>query len=289
MPRLRRPSGADVKLRRIPPDGGSETLTVPAHGELDTGTCHAIFRQASRFIAEEELRALLLRLKRLPQRPIMRVRLDGVEDLHVPRAPAKVTRERLSNLVAARARVALEEGQRSQQHPRGAEPALDGAVPDERLLERVEPAFALEAADGADRSPAHRGRQHEAARHRPAVEQHRARAADALAAALLDVEDPERVTQHLEQRLAGPHIHLARSPVDHYRRGPRRPPPPAPPGGLRRRSRRPGGGLPRGRGPPPSNGAAPRAARPPPRPPPAGGARPPGAPPPGRAPPPHPR
>ena len=76
MPRLRRLSGADaiailnrfgfavhsrrgshVKLRRIPPDGGSQTLTVPAHGELDTGTCHAIFRQASRFIAEEELRA----------------------------------------------------------------------------------------------------------------------------------------------------------------------------------------------------------------------------------------
>src|SRR2546428_11089399 len=265
MPRLRRPSGADVKLRRIPPDGGSQTLTVPAHGELDTGTCHAIFRQASRFIAEEELRALLLRLKRLPQRPIMRVRLDGVEDLHVPRAPAKVTRERLSNLVAARARVALEEGEHGQQHPRGAEPALDGAVRDERLLERMEPAFALEAADGADRSPAHRGRQHEAARHRPAVEQHRARAADAFAAALLDVEDPERVAQHLEQRLAGPNVHLTLSPVDHYRRGPRRPPPPAPPGGLRRRSGRPDRGLPRVPGPPPPNRAAPSAAGPPPR------------------------
>jgi predicted RNA binding protein YcfA (HicA-like mRNA interferase family) len=67
MPRLRRLSGADViailnrfgfaVLRRILPDGASQTLTVPAHGELDTGTCHAIFRQASRFIADEELRA----------------------------------------------------------------------------------------------------------------------------------------------------------------------------------------------------------------------------------------
>src|SRR3989454_7243916 len=183
----------------------------------------------------------------------MRVRLDGVEDLHVPRAPAKVTRERPPNLVAARARVALEEGEHGQQHPRGAEPARDRAVPDERLLERMEPAVALEAADGADRSPAHRGRKHEAARHRPAVEQHRARATDAFAAALLDVEDPERIAQHLEQRLAGPNVHLTLSPVDHYRRGPPRPPPRPPPGGLRRRKRPPDGGLPTGSGPPPSN------------------------------------
>src|SRR2546426_813582 len=150
--------------------------------------------------------------------------------------------------VAHRARVALEESQRSEQHPRGAEPTLDGAVPDERLLERMERPVALEPADGADRPPAHRGRQHEAARHRPAVEQHRARAADALAAALLDVEDPERIAQHLEQRLAGPNVHLPRAPVDHHRRG--APPPPPRAGGAP-----PGGGGPprgvRGANPPP--------------------------------------
>src|SRR2546428_9339706 len=97
----------------------------------------------------------------------MRVRLDGVEDLHVPGAAAEVTRERRPNLVAARARVALQEGERGEQHPRGAEPALDRAVPDERLLERMEPPFALPPADGAERSPPHRGRQHEADRYRP--------------------------------------------------------------------------------------------------------------------------
>lgn len=75
MPRLRRLSGAEivsilgrfgftvhsqrgshVKLRRTLPEGGAQTLTVPAHGELDTGTCRAILRQASRFVPEEDLR-----------------------------------------------------------------------------------------------------------------------------------------------------------------------------------------------------------------------------------------
>ena len=75
MPRLRRLSGLDViailgrfgfavaaqrgshvKLRRTLDDGRLQTLTVPAHTELDSGTCRAIMRQASRFIPESDLR-----------------------------------------------------------------------------------------------------------------------------------------------------------------------------------------------------------------------------------------
>jgi len=75
MPKLRRLSGAEViailgrfgfivrsqrgshvKLRRELPDGTIQSLTIPAHPELDTGTCRAIVRQASRFIPEENLR-----------------------------------------------------------------------------------------------------------------------------------------------------------------------------------------------------------------------------------------
>ena len=74
MPKLRRLSGAEiigilarfgftvhsqrgshVKLRRILPNGTIQTLTVPAHPELDTGTCRAILRQAARFVPEEDL------------------------------------------------------------------------------------------------------------------------------------------------------------------------------------------------------------------------------------------
>ena len=74
MPRLRRLSGDEVvrilarfgfavlsqkgshaKLRRTTAEGHKQSLTVPRHGELDTGTCRAIFRQASRYVPESEL------------------------------------------------------------------------------------------------------------------------------------------------------------------------------------------------------------------------------------------
>jgi predicted RNA binding protein YcfA (HicA-like mRNA interferase family) len=76
MPRLRSLSGRDVvrilggfgfdvvairgshaKLRRTLSEGASETLTVPLHDTLAPGTIRAIYRQASRFIAERDLRA----------------------------------------------------------------------------------------------------------------------------------------------------------------------------------------------------------------------------------------
>ncbi len=75
MPKLRRLSGAEVlrilerfgfiiqaqrgshvKLRRIGPTGEKQTLTIPRHQELDTGTLRAILRQASQYIPEPELR-----------------------------------------------------------------------------------------------------------------------------------------------------------------------------------------------------------------------------------------
>jgi predicted RNA binding protein YcfA (HicA-like mRNA interferase family) len=73
MPRLKRLSGAEVvdilgefgfevhsqkgshvKLRRSGVEQ-KETLTIPNHRQLDTGTCKAIFRQASKYIPEEQL------------------------------------------------------------------------------------------------------------------------------------------------------------------------------------------------------------------------------------------
>ena len=74
MPRLKRLSGAEVveilqhfgfeivsqrgshvKVRRFGEGGVKETLSVPAHRELDTGICRAILRQASRYVSESEL------------------------------------------------------------------------------------------------------------------------------------------------------------------------------------------------------------------------------------------
>ena len=48
--------GSHIKLRRMDAGGGQQTLTIPNHKELDRGTLGAIYRQASRYIPERELR-----------------------------------------------------------------------------------------------------------------------------------------------------------------------------------------------------------------------------------------
>ena len=45
-----------MKLRRMVAGGQKQTLTIPAHAELDVGTLKAIIRQATRYIPETELR-----------------------------------------------------------------------------------------------------------------------------------------------------------------------------------------------------------------------------------------
>ena len=47
--------GSHMKLRRQVTGGSRQTLTVPLHREVDKGTLHAIFRQAQRYLSEDEL------------------------------------------------------------------------------------------------------------------------------------------------------------------------------------------------------------------------------------------
>jgi predicted RNA binding protein YcfA (HicA-like mRNA interferase family) len=48
--------GSHAKLRRVLDNGTKQTLTIPIHDELDRGTLHAVFRQALRYVPEEQLR-----------------------------------------------------------------------------------------------------------------------------------------------------------------------------------------------------------------------------------------
>jgi predicted RNA binding protein YcfA (HicA-like mRNA interferase family) len=48
--------GSHAKLRRILVGGERQTLTVPLHKRLRPGMLHALFRQASRYIPEADLR-----------------------------------------------------------------------------------------------------------------------------------------------------------------------------------------------------------------------------------------
>jgi len=47
--------GSHIKLRRIFSNEIKQTLTIPNHHELDKGTILAIYRQALRYIPEQDL------------------------------------------------------------------------------------------------------------------------------------------------------------------------------------------------------------------------------------------
>ena len=49
--------GSHAKLRRELADRTRQILTVPLHRELVPGTLRAVYRQATRFIPEDELRS----------------------------------------------------------------------------------------------------------------------------------------------------------------------------------------------------------------------------------------
>ena len=49
--------GSHIKLIRTLTTGDRQILTVPNHPELDTGTCRAILRQASRYIPLADLQS----------------------------------------------------------------------------------------------------------------------------------------------------------------------------------------------------------------------------------------
>ncbi|MBI3975179.1 MAG: type II toxin-antitoxin system HicA family toxin [Armatimonadetes bacterium] len=48
--------GSHAKLRRVSPGGERQILTVSLHKQLAPGAVRAIFRQAVRYISDEELR-----------------------------------------------------------------------------------------------------------------------------------------------------------------------------------------------------------------------------------------
>ncbi len=47
--------GSHIKLKRILPNNMRQILTIPNHKKLDKGTVRAIYRQALRYISENEL------------------------------------------------------------------------------------------------------------------------------------------------------------------------------------------------------------------------------------------
>src|SRR5437867_1256043 len=49
--------GSHCKMRRTLPSGERHTITIPLHSSLATGTLHAIYHQACRFIPDADLQS----------------------------------------------------------------------------------------------------------------------------------------------------------------------------------------------------------------------------------------
>src|SRR5262245_47745089 len=139
---------------------------------------------------------------------------DGGDHLRVTRATAEIARNAVANLLLARLRILGEEGGGGHEDAGDAEAALGHAVPDEGVLQRVEDPVVAQALDGGDSAPAGLHGEHEAARHRLAVEVHGARAAVPGAAAFLGPGQAEVLAKRVEQGLVGLHEHLNSLAVD---------------------------------------------------------------------------
>src|SRR5437764_2188597 len=139
---------------------------------------------------------------------------DGVEDLEVAGAAADLARERLGDLAPRRARIAIEEPLRRDQHPGRAIAALRGAMVGETLLQRVELGTLAQALDGgrASSGALHGGDQ--AGENQLAIEDHGAGPAFTELAAVLGARQAEVFPQHLEERLVGLDDEITRLAVD---------------------------------------------------------------------------
>ena len=92
--------------------------------------------------------------------------------------------------------------------------ALESVVLNEGLLHRVQAANGAQALDGGDFRPVLHHREHEAAVDALAVEQHRARPALPMVAALLRTGELQPLAEEVEERLPRLHLQRPRLPVD---------------------------------------------------------------------------
>src|SRR3954462_1748164 len=140
--------------------------------------------------------------------------LDGVDDLEVAGAAADLAGERLGDLVARGARIAIEQPLRRDQHSGRAVAALRRAVIGETLLQRMEIGTLAQALDGsgAPSGALHRGDQ--AREDQLAVEDHGAGPALAELASVLRACEAQVLPKHLEERLVGLDDHVPGIAVD---------------------------------------------------------------------------
>lgn len=124
------------------------------------------------------------------------------DDFVVACAAAEVIGEFEADLFFGRVGMLFEQSFGSDDKAGRANAALQRGPFEEALLNRMELADVADAFDRRDLAPFGFDAEHEAAIHRPAVEQHRAAAAVAVAAAFFRAGEANNVAQNLEQALS---------------------------------------------------------------------------------------
>src|SRR6185436_14189497 len=143
-----------------------------------------------------------------------------IDDQLVARAAADVAGEQVAHpgarrgIVAVVDQAAIDDVGRAHRDPRGADAALRAAARDEGALHGVKQLAAREALDGGDLARVALADRDHARVDGLAVEPDRARAALALAAALLGAGEPQVLAQHVEQAAPRRALDGARLAVD---------------------------------------------------------------------------
>ncbi len=123
----------------------------------------------------------------------------GLDDLAIAGAAAQDATERIHDLGLGGVRPRREEGIGGHQHARRADPALRGAAPQERGLDRPQGVTGGEALDGVDRAPVQLTERDETGAHRVAVQANRAGATVAGIAADLRAGQTQVVAEDLAE------------------------------------------------------------------------------------------
>ncbi len=140
--------------------------------------------------------------------------LDGGEDLDVAGATTQVAGEPDADLLLGRRGVAAQQRGGRHDHSRGAEPTLHATLVEQGLLQRMQLVADHHAFDGRDRSVGCLGGEVRARVDRLAVDQHHARAALAVVAALLGAGQTDLGAQHADEVAAGVDGHRVVDAVD---------------------------------------------------------------------------
>ena len=188
--------------RRRPAAGGSRAGRLEPVGE-------PLGARIARARSLPRRRARAHGLRPTPDSPASGRRLrrgpaDGRDDPRVGAAAAHVAVHRAGDLRLAGIGRSPQQRHARHDHARRAVAALHRVDLEERLLDGVQPAVLLEPFDGGDRLAGRRGRGRDAGAGGPAVDQHGAGAALALAAAVLGAGQVELVAQDASRLWSGP-------------------------------------------------------------------------------------